>query len=220
MGLKDGPGLGQDAFKDWVREIAKAARAAQDILADLGDDVTSIAISLSNLNSSFAPRYVLPSPAKIALMVKVIILKWVYPIGSVYINAGVSTNPATLLGFGTWSAYAEGKVLVGFNAAETEFDTDEETGGAKTVAASAHNHPLSDNGQTTVALGTNDIFTRNIATAAYNWTKRTNIGVAGVAGPAAISAGQGLQGTTDNATPAASSVLQPYITVRMWKRTA
>ena len=28
-----------------------------------------------------------------------------YPVGSVYMNASDSTNPATLLGFGTWVAF-------------------------------------------------------------------------------------------------------------------
>ena len=39
------------------------------------------------------------------------ILQAVYPIGSVYTNASVDTNPATLLGFGTWTAFAAGRVI-------------------------------------------------------------------------------------------------------------
>lgn len=57
-----------------------------------------------------------------------------WPVGSVFISV-VSTNPATLLGFGTWSAFGAGRVLVGLNAGDPDFDTAEETGGAKTVAA-------------------------------------------------------------------------------------
>jgi len=58
-----------------------------------------------------------------------------FPIGSVFI-AVVSTNPATLLGYGTWSAFGAGRVLVGLDAGDADFDTAEETGGAKTVASS------------------------------------------------------------------------------------
>jgi len=70
----------------------------------------------------------------------------VWPIGSVYI-AVVSTNPATLLGFGTWSAFAAGRTLVGLDAGQTEFDTVEETGGAKTHTLTvgeipSHDHDL------------------------------------------------------------------------------
>jgi hypothetical protein len=60
-----------------------------------------------------------------------------FPVGSVFI-AVVSTDPATLLGYGTWSAFGAGRVLVGLDGADTDFDTVEETGGAKTKAISAH----------------------------------------------------------------------------------
>ena len=60
-----------------------------------------------------------------------------FPVGSVFLSV-VSTNPATLLGYGTWAAIAAGKVLVGLDSGDTDFDTAEETGGAKTKAISAH----------------------------------------------------------------------------------
>jgi hypothetical protein len=50
----------------------------------------------------------------------------------------VSTNPNTLLGYGTWAAIGAGRVLIGQNVADTDFDVLEETGGAKTVAAADH----------------------------------------------------------------------------------
>ena len=30
-------------------------------------------------------------------------LETIYPVGSIYINVNVATNPNTLLGFGTWT---------------------------------------------------------------------------------------------------------------------
>jgi hypothetical protein len=60
-----------------------------------------------------------------------------FPVGSVFIGV-VSTNPGTLLGYGTWSAFGAGRVLVGFDSGDADFDTAEETGGAKTKAISAH----------------------------------------------------------------------------------
>ena len=50
-----------------------------------------------------------------------------YPVGSVYTSV-VSTNPATLLGVGTWVSFGAGRVLVGINASNAFFDTSEETG--------------------------------------------------------------------------------------------
>ena len=41
-----------------------------------------------------------------------ITLQQVYPVGSVYINASNITSPATLLGFGTWSAIGAGRVVL------------------------------------------------------------------------------------------------------------
>lgn len=66
------------------------------------------------------------------------ILASVYPVGAIYISTN-STNPATSLGFGTWSAFGAGRVPVGFNGSDVDFDTDEETGGAKTVSAAGTN---------------------------------------------------------------------------------
>jgi microcystin-dependent protein len=63
-----------------------------------------------------------------------------FPVGSVFIGV-VSTNPATLLGYGTWSAFGAGRVLVGFDAAQAEFDVVEEVGGAKTHALVASEMP-------------------------------------------------------------------------------
>ena len=51
------------------------------------------------------------------------VLEKIYPVGSIYINAAVSTNPATLLGFGTWVAFGAGKTIVGLDSGDTDFDT-------------------------------------------------------------------------------------------------
>lgn len=86
------------------------------------------------------------------------ILQSIYPVGIV-ITLGVSTNPATLFGFGTWLAI-EGKVIVGIDATQTEFDTLNKTGGEKvhllTAAESgvpAHTHTYNTD---TVSSGPNN----------------------------------------------------------------
>lgn len=139
-----------------------------------------------------------------------------WPIGSVFISV-VSTNPNTLLGFGTWSAFGSGRVLVGRDSGDTDFDVAEEIGGSKTVSIAhthtgpSHTHIYSGtSGSATDAdlkrRGTTDPqeITRSVHTHDYSGT--TNTGGTGNTG--AMSA---------NATP---SVVQPYIVVYMWKRTA
>jgi hypothetical protein len=150
------------------------------------------------------------------------VLQLLHPVGSVYINATDSTNPGTLLGFGTWSAFGAGRVPVGFNAADPLFDTAEETGGSKnaivvshthtatsTVTDPGHRHPLkgrthsaSDGNANEFGDGTSGAFTD--ATAVQ--VNTTGITVA------TTNASAGSSGTNAN--------LQPYITVFMWKRTA
>ena len=66
----------------------------------------------------------------------------IYPVGSIYINATNNTNPATLLGFGTWVAFGAGKVPVGIDSSDTDFDVAEETGGAKTHTLTESEIPI------------------------------------------------------------------------------
>jgi hypothetical protein len=60
-----------------------------------------------------------------------------YPVGSLYVST-LSTNPGTLLGRGTWAAHGAGRVLVGHDSGDADFDAEGKTGGAKTKAISAH----------------------------------------------------------------------------------
>jgi len=124
----------------------------------------------------------------------------VYPVGSIYINAAVATNPGTLLGFGTWAAFGAGRVMVGINAADSDFDTVEETGGAKT-------HTLT---------------TSELPSHTHTTTLRGNGENEEVDFPAAGDSVNPGRTTTTNATGGGSahSIMNPYIVVYMWKRTA
>ena len=56
------------------------------------------------------------------------------PIGFVFIST-TDTDPATLLGYGTWTALGAGKVLVGYQSGSADFGTGGQTGGATGIAA-------------------------------------------------------------------------------------
>ena len=158
-----------------------------------------------------------------------------YPIGSIYTNAAVSTNPATLLGFGTWTAFGAGRVLVGVDAGDAAFDTLGETGGSKDATLPSHDHSFSGNTGSAGAHrhGLNANTGGSIAVLGGATSK-----VAGISGsPTAqdyvtnysgtnIMDEQGnhnhsFSGTTaSSGTSATNANLQPYITVYMWRRTA
>lgn len=137
-------------------------------------------------------------------------LSAVYPVGSIYINATNSTNPATLLGFGTWTAFGAGRVMVGLNSGDTDFDTAEETGGAKTSALPNHTHQWYDG--TRSGSGSGIDFSTGFSSGSFNSS-----------GSADNFSGDPDTGDYYTANPSSSpniSTVQPYITVYMWKRTA
>jgi hypothetical protein len=145
-----------------------------------------------------------------------------YPVGSIYINAGVSTNPATLLGFGTWTAFGAGRVMVGLNASDALFDTLEETGGSKDAIVVSHTH---------TATSTVTDPQHNHGASAGNFLTETGSGSYAYGGTGAnisvvtntASESTGVTVATTNSTEGSSGTnanLQPYITVAMWKRTA
>jgi len=135
-----------------------------------------------------------------------------FPVGAIY-TAVVSTNPGTLLGFGTWTAFGAGRTMVGFNAANALFDTAEETGGSADAIVVSHTHTLTDPGHFHTS-DLNNSYTNNGITPGGNAGPTLPSGVLATTtvttGITIASAGS--SGTNAN--------YQPYITVYMWKRTA
>lgn len=108
------------------------------VVDDLSSTSTTSALSANQgyvLNHKFGD-YVLT--AALENLVKQYILAS-HPVGSIEINI-TGTNPSTYLG-GTWVAWGTGKVPVGVNTSDTEFNTVEKTGGSKTHAHTySHTH--------------------------------------------------------------------------------
>lgn len=142
-----------------------------------------------------------------------------YPVGSVYTNASVSTNPATLLGFGTWTAFGAGRVMVGFDSGNALFDAAEETGGSADAITVSHTH-------TATTTSTDSGHTHAISPAA--WTTgggkvEGNSFSFGGTVSATQSSTANITSTTTVASAGSSGTnanYQPYITVYAWKRTA
>ena len=153
-----------------------------------------------------------------------------WPVGSVFISV-VSTNPATLLGFGSWSAFGAGRMLVGFNAADTDFDADEKTGGAKTHTLSvnempshthvqdahthvqnAHSHVITSQTATTGGATSYEHGTLDTSSAEAEATETTN---------AATATNQNATAVNQNTGGGqAFSKMNPFIVCHLWKRVA
>jgi len=146
--------------------------------------------------------------------------KLLYPVGSIYINAGVTTNPATLLGFGTWTAFGAGRVMVGLNGSDALFDALEETGGSKDSSVVAHTHTgTTDSTSITgsfisVLPTTTGVFSAGTVFSGVGFNPQPNY-------PISMDASHTHPFTTNSTGSSGTNAnLQPYITVAMWKRTA
>ena len=148
-------------------------------------------------------------------------LSALYPVGAIYINATSSTNPATSLGFGTWTAFGAGRVMVGFDSGNALFDTAEETGGSADAIVPSHTHTATStvtdpthSHTATVNLGAGGgasaVFGAQAGGPASSNTATTNAASTGISVATSIST-TGVSVTNAN--------YQPYITVYMWKRT-
>ena len=139
----------------------------------------------------------------------------VYPVGSIYFQVAVATNPATLLGMGTWVAYGAGRVLVG-KAASGTFDTLNEELGSETDSHAlsiaelpAHGHPYRVSPSSTGGSNIPGGFTTSSSDSTVGPNNGTTSNSSG-----------GQIGAAGSGSAHSHDILQPSVTVYMWKRTA
>lgn len=124
-----------------------------------------------------------------------------YPVGSIYQSTSPA-NPSTFMG-GTWERFGNGRVLVGVNESDSDFNIVNKTGGEKTHTLTVNEIPSHSHGQNVSAgTGTGPAIRRDY--------QGDGTGAAYPQGISTQNAGGGQ----------AHNNLQPYITVYMWKRTA
>jgi hypothetical protein len=147
-------------------------------------------------------------------------LQAAYPVGSIYMNASSSTNPATLLGFGTWSALAAGQMLLG-NGGGYSAGT---TGGSSTTTISLsnlppHDHSITDPGHyhdygtpppANPAGGGSYAFGIDGGGTSYQTDTKTT----------GITKTNTTQGSGSAFSNSAMTTISPYLVVYMWARTA
>ena len=146
-------------------------------------------------------------------------LQAVYPVGSIYTST-VATNPGTTFGFGTWSAFGAGKVLIGQDTGDAAFDVLEETGGSKDAIIVSHAHNVTDPGHKH-----EQYVIPNLSGNGYGYTSPA-VGPFTWPNGATTTLNDNMQNADTGITVAAvgssatNANLQPYVVVKMWKRTA
>jgi hypothetical protein len=134
-----------------------------------------------------------------------------FPVGAIY-TATVSTNPATLLGFGTWTAFGAGRTIIGNGGGYTAGNT----GGSADAIVVSHTHTA-----TSTVTDPSHVHTMPFSLVS------TGLGggnqTASAPGSNTASAVTGITVATSIASAGSSGTnanLPPYIVVYMWQRTA
>lgn len=152
-----------------------------------------------------------------------------YPVGSIYLSVK-NTNPSAFFG-GTWVAWGVGRVPVGINTADGNFNTVEKTGGASTVALTAAQMPSHTHGVGTLTTANAGGHSHTVPFTKAAWGVNSGNKVLvdskdydAITNKTTNSAAAHKH-TVSGATAAAGSGsahcnLQPYIVCYMWKRTA
>jgi len=173
----------------------------------------TIGVTQSSLNSSTA----LATTAFVQAAFQIL-----HPVGSIYINATNSTNPGTLLGFGTWTAFGAGRVPVGFDSTNALFDTAEETGGSANATLPSHTHTFTGTALAshTHQIGSRDSTANDGGNPAQEFVNDFGSGNGTAATTSSVSGGTPAGTNSTEGASATNANYQPYITVYMWKRTA
>jgi hypothetical protein len=150
-----------------------------------------------------------------------------FPVGAIY-SSTAATNPGTALGFGTWTAFGAGRVIIGNGGGFTAGAT----GGSADSVVVSHTHTATFTGTAlaghthtlTATTSGSDSPQGGLSFPVYNGTG----GEGGQTGTptwptlASVSGGTpagSITVTTEGVSPTNAN-LQPYIVVYMWQRTA
>jgi len=134
---------------DHIRNIKKAIK---DQFSGISEDtdsgaVTATADELNKLDGCTATTANLNALTGITDLYDVI-----YPVGCIY-ESTESDNPNDLFPGTTWSSFGQGKMLVGLDPNDDDFDSTSDSGGSKTVTLTEDQMPSHDHDDTFATLG-------------------------------------------------------------------
>ena len=134
----------------------------------------------------------------------------IYPVGSIYLSVN-SANPSTIFG-GTWEPFGGGRVLTGVDEDQPEFNEVEKTGGEKTAELRALIGAINNDVGKICYKGTGPVGD------AMSEDNKYNMILTGTAGGGLNNINHST--VVRNVNGKDQSLLQPYITCYMWKRTS
>ena len=169
------------------------------------------------------------------------LLELIYPVGSIYMSVN-DTNPATFLG-GTWVRWGQGRVPVGVNENDSDFETPEKEDGekkhrltidempnhrhlgqyTKTRTYTTHAQTPTDPPSQAIEVyqGTREVEVQyNVVKDNVSTTEFYTSGSGAISDIFYSEKVTSTYGVADNGGDIAHNNLQPYITCFMWKRTA
>jgi microcystin-dependent protein len=193
---------------DHIRNIKRAiVDQFSGISGDSGSgSVTANATELNKLDGCTATTSNLNALAGIDNIFNV-----VYPVGCIYESTS-GTHPNTLFAGTTWSVFGQGKMLVGLDSGDTDFNQVNKTDGSKTVTLTtdqipSHNHSFS--GSSGSAGSHNHTYsgtTSNHGGHSHNYTVRTGRSYSSSTGSADNGVVQGSNGVQrDSSTQSTAS---------------
>jgi hypothetical protein len=144
-----------------------------------------------------------------------------HPVGSIY-TAVVATNPNTLFGFGTWTAFGAGRMLISLDSTNVLFDTAEETGGSANATLPSHTHTFTGTALAahTHQIGSRDSTANDGGGTAQEFVNDFGTGSGAAATTSSVSGGTPAGTNSTEGASATNANYPPFIAVYMWKRTA
>lgn len=136
------------------------------------------------------------------------VLKKVFPVGSLYTSTSVSTNPGTLLGFGTWSRIQE-RVILGASSAYPAGST----GGSATHTLTVGEMPSHTHTASSTSAGSHTHTATTASAGAHTHTVSATAASAGAHTHTATSASAGAHTHTVTATAASAGAHTHTVTV-------
>jgi hypothetical protein len=191
-----------DAIKALEAKVGANSSAVTSSLDYKLSHLTSSSVGLANVNNtSDANKPVSTAQATAIAAAVAAAMQLIFPIGAVYTNTGVATNPASLLGFGTWAAIGA-QVLAGYASGDANFGTP-----GASVGGATHFH------WQTVGADSGGLYIEADG-AGSGHTRVISVNRDFISASTAAVSGSREDGTYD------SSSIQPSLTVYMWQRTA